>query len=52
MTTKTIGIWASRQFSKSAALYFGGATLIITIAAHLRGFVLPDRRARTGGGYH
>ena len=54
MTTKTMVIWAwaSRHLSKSAALYLGGATLIITIAAYLRDFIVPDRRTQAEGGYN
>lgn len=52
MTTRTIVIWASHHLSKSAALYLGGATLIITIAAYLRDFIVPDRLAQAEGGYN
>lgn len=44
MTTQTRVLWASRHLSRGATLFLGGATLIITIAASLRNFILPDQR--------
>jgi hypothetical protein len=52
MTTRTIAIWASHHLSKSPALFLGGATLIITIAAYLRDFIVPDRQIQVEGGFN
>ncbi len=53
MTTKTTAlvIRVSNHLFKSAVSYLGGATLIITMAAHLRDLMLSDRRTFAGGDY-
>ena len=51
MTTKTLVIRVSNHLFKSAVSYLGGATLIITVAAHLRDLMLSDRRTFAGGDY-
>ena len=48
MTTRTIGIWLCRHRFKSVASYFEGITLIITVAAYLRDFMLMQRREPNG----